>query len=199
MSIRLTERVVKAAEIGTRMYVVFDDDCPGFGLCVYESGRNGFVLIYRICGQQRRFTIGTWPAWSVIAARDEAKALKREIDRGEDPLDARRSARTAPTVKELAERYSEEHLPKLAKTNASDQISMLEKLVLLEWKGRMFADITPTDVDRLLSKFAAGRARPANLTPKQKRRKVLAPAKPTPVRANRAGEMIRNTFSLAVQ
>jgi hypothetical protein len=99
----------------------------------------------------------------------------------------------------LAERYSEEHLPKLAKTNASDQISMLEKLVLLEWKGRMVADITPTDVDLLLSKFAAGRARPANLTPKQKRRKVLAPAKPTPVRANRAGEMIRNTFSLAVQ
>jgi integrase len=199
MGTHLTERVVKAAEIGTRKYVVFDQDCAGFGLCVYESGRKGFVLIYRMGGQQKRFTIGTWPAWSVIAARDEAKALKREIDRGEDPLGSRRSARTAPTVKELAERYIEEHLPKLAKTNASDQTSMLQKLVLPEWKGRMVADITPTDVDRLLTKIAAGRARPAKLTPTQKRRKSLAPAKPTPVRANRAGEMIRKMFNLAVQ
>ena len=199
MGTHLTERVVKAAEIGTRKYVVFDQDCAGFGLCVYESGRKGFVLIYRMGGQQKRFTIGTWPAWSVIAARDEAKALKREIDRGEDPLGSRRSARIAPTVRELAERYIEEHLPKLAKTNASDQTSMLQKLVLPEWKGRMVADITPTDVDRLLTKIAAGRARPAKLTPTQKRRKSLAPARPTPVRANRAGEMIRKMFSLAVQ
>ncbi len=45
MGTHLTERVVKAAEIGTRKYVVFDQDCAGFGLCVYESGRKGFVLI----------------------------------------------------------------------------------------------------------------------------------------------------------
>ncbi len=50
MGTHLTERVVKAAEIGTRKYVVFDQDCAGFGLCVYESGRKGFVLIYRIGG-----------------------------------------------------------------------------------------------------------------------------------------------------
>jgi hypothetical protein len=54
--------------------------------------------------------------------------------------------RTAPTVKKLAERYIEEHLPKLATTNASDPISKLHKLVLPEWKGRMVADITPTYV-----------------------------------------------------
>lgn len=47
MGTHLTERVVKAAEIGSRKYVLFDEDCPGFGLCVFESGRKGFVLIYR--------------------------------------------------------------------------------------------------------------------------------------------------------
>ena len=71
MKTRLTERVVKAAEVGRRKYVTFDEDCAGFGLCVYESGRKGFVLIYRTAGRQRRFTIGGWPAWSVIAARDD--------------------------------------------------------------------------------------------------------------------------------
>lgn len=165
MKAKLSERVVKAAEIGSRKYVLFDEDTPGFGLCVYTTGRKGFVLIYRIAGQQKRFTIGVWPTWSVTAARDEAKRLIREIDRGEDPLDTRKAARGAPTVKELAERFIEEHLPKLAPTNASDQKSMLEKLVLPEWKNRKVADITPTDVDRLLTKIAAGRARPSKKKP----------------------------------
>ena len=48
MGTHLTERVVKAAEIGTRKYVVFDEDCAGFGLCVFLSGRKGFILIYQI-------------------------------------------------------------------------------------------------------------------------------------------------------
>lgn len=198
MKAKLSERAVKAAEIGSRKYVLFDEDTPGFGLCVYTTGRKGFVLIYRIAGQQKRFTIGVWPTWSVTAARDEAKRLIREIDRGDDPLDTRKAARGAPTVKELAERFIEEHLPKLAPTNASDQKSMLEKLVLPEWKNRKVADITPTDVDRLLTKIAAGRARPSKKKPTQKRRKKLAPPKPTPVRANRAGEMLRKMFNLAM-
>ena len=198
MKAKLSERVVKAAEIGSRKYVLFDEDTPGFGLCVCTTGRKGFVLIYRIAGHQKRFTIGVWPTWSVTAARDEAKRLIREIDRGDDPLDTRKAARGAPTVKELAERFIEEHLPKLAPTNASDQKSMLEKLVLPEWKNRKVADITPTDADRLLTKIAAGRARPSKKKPTQKRRKKLAPPKPTPVRANRAGEMLRKMFNLAM-
>ena len=61
MATHLTERVVNTAEIGTRKYVVFDEDCAGFGLCVLLSGRKGFILIYRAAGRQRLMTIGTWP------------------------------------------------------------------------------------------------------------------------------------------
>jgi integrase len=199
MGTHLTERVVKAAEIGTRKYVVFDQDCAGFGLCVYESGRKGFVLIYRSSGRQRRLTIGTWPAWSVVTAREEAKRLKREIDKGEDPLDTRQSTRTAPLMKDLIERFIEEHLPKLEVTNASDQKSMLTKLVLPDWRNRLVTDITPTDVDRLLTKIAEGRARPAKPKTKNKRRSPLVPARPTPIRANRVGEVLRKMFTLAIQ
>jgi integrase len=199
MGTHLTERVVKAAEIGTRKYVVFDQDCAGFGLCVYESGRKGFVLIYRSSGRQRRLTIGTWPAWSVVTAREEAKRLKREIDKGEDPLDTRQSTRTAPLMKDLIERFIEEHLPKLELTNARDQKSMMTKLVMPDWKNRLVTDITPTDVDRLLTKIAEGRARPAKPKTRTKRRAPLVPAKPTPIRANRVGEVLRKMFTLAIQ
>ena len=199
MGTHLTERVVKAAEIGTRKYVVFDEDCAGFGLCVYESGRKGFVLIYRSSGRQRRLTIGTWPAWSVVTAREEAKRLKREIDKGEDPLDTRQSTRTAPLMKDLIDRFIEEHLPKLEATNASDQQSMMTKLVLPDWRNRLVTDITPTDVDRLLTKIAEGRARPAKPKTRTKRRAPLVPAKPTPIRANRVGEVLRKMFTLSIQ
>lgn len=199
MGTRITERVVRAADVGSRKYVIFDEDCAGFGLCVYESGRKGFVLIYRLAGRQRRFTIGTWPSWSVTAAREEAQRLKREIDRGEDPVDGRKSERGAPTVGDLADRFIEEHLPKLEATNAADQRSMLHKLVLPDWRLRKVAEITPTDVDRLLTKIAEGRARPAKKQPKAKRKKPLKPPKPTPVRANRVGEVLRKMFNLAIQ
>ena len=163
MATHLTERVVKASEIGTRKYVVFDEDCAGFGLCVFLSGRKGFILIYRAAGRQRRMTIGTWPSWSVVAAREEAKRLKRDIDRGEDPMDDRTNARHAPIVKDLIDRFIDEHLPKLAVTNAKDQISMLNGLVLPDWRTRKVADIMPTDVDRLLTEIALSRARPLSV------------------------------------
>jgi integrase len=144
-------------------------------------------------------TIGTWPSWSVVAAREEAKRLKRDIDRGEDPMDDRTNARHAPIMKDLIERFIDEHLPKLAVTNAKDQISMLNGLVLPDWRTRKVADITQTDVDRLLTKIALGRARPSKTAPKAKRKTPLKPAKPTPVRANRLGEVLRKMFTLAVQ
>jgi integrase len=184
--------------IGTRKYVIFDEACAGFGLCVFLSGRKGFILIYRAAGRQRRMTIGTWPSWSVTAARDEAKRLKRDIDRGEDPMDTRTNARHAPVIKDLIDRFIDEHLPKLEATNAKDQISMLNGLVLPDWRTRKVADITPTDIDRLLTKIALGRPRPSKTAPKTKRRTALKPAKPTPVRANRVGEVLRKMFNLAV-
>jgi integrase len=177
---------------------------------VFLSGRKGFILIYRAAGRQRRMTIGTWPSWSVTAARDEAKRLKRDIDRGEDPMDVRTSARHAPTVEELVERYIDEHLPKLSASSAKDQASMLRTLVLPEWRSRKVVDITPTDVDRLLTKVAAGRPRVWKKTVKPitaprafkakrtKPKSAPTPYKPTPVRANRVGEVLRKMFSLAV-
>jgi hypothetical protein len=168
------------------------------GAKTFGARRQTFVLIYRVAGRQRRLTIGTWPSWTVTAAREEARRLKRDIDRGEDPLDDRKSNRDAATVRDLIERFIDEHLPKLEETNARDQISMLHKLVLPDWRLRKVAEITPHDVDKLLTKIADGRARPAKSLLSGKRRKRLAPAKPTPVRANRVGEVLRKMFNLAV-
>jgi integrase len=99
----------------------------------------------------------------------------------------------------LADRYCREHLPRLAKRNASDQRSMLDKLVLPKWKHRMVATIDEADVEDLLAAIAEGRARPAKAEARSRGRRKLQPARPTPVRANRVGEVLRKMFSLAVK
>jgi integrase len=199
MAVHLTERVVKAAvHDPARKTFLFDDECLGFALSLSTAGAKRFVLDYTIARRQRRVTIGAWPAWSVVAAREEARHLKREIDRGVDPLERRDEARDAATFGDLATLYREQHLPRLAPRNASDQESMLDKLILPEWRKRKVAEITPADVEKLLRAIAAGRARPAKAEPKNKRRAPLAPPRPTPVRANRCGEVLRKMFRLAV-
>ena len=62
---------------------------PGFGCRITASGVRSFVLSYRAGGIARRLTIGRYTVWSVTAARKQAAALKRRVDVGEDPLEAK--------------------------------------------------------------------------------------------------------------
>lgn len=199
LRVHLTERAVKAAEaVPGRKTYLFDDDCHGFALSISAAGAKRFVLDYTVSRRQRRVTIGAWPAWTVTAAREEAQLLKREVDRGIDPLDQRAATRDAQTFADLARFYTENHLPRLAPRNADDQRSMLTKLILPAWGARKVAEITPADVERLLDKIALGRARPAKAKPATKPRRPRAPTRPTPVRANRCGEVLRKMFTVAV-
>jgi hypothetical protein len=103
MKVHLTERIARAAKSeASRDTRVFDDEVIGLGLCVYASNARAFFLRYCIAGRRRYCTIGSWPDWSVAAAREEAKRLKREIDGGNDPLTRRIEARHAPTMRGCA-------------------------------------------------------------------------------------------------
>lgn len=195
---KLNERLVKAAEPRASIYQVFDEGVRGFSLRVFPSGSRHFNLDYRAKGRQRRFTIGRWPEWTVTAAREQAKALRRIIDEGGDPLSEREAGMSAPRIPDLIDRYIETHTPNLAPTNRSDQISMLRKLVQPVWKHMLVEDVTLDDVDKLLSQIAKGRARPSKAKPNNRARKLQG-SKPTPIRANRTGEVLRKMFNLAVQ
>jgi hypothetical protein len=73
MKTHVTERIVKATEPpAERETRVFDDEVIGFGFCVYSSNAKAFFLRYGIAGRRRCLTIGSWPDWSVTAARELA-------------------------------------------------------------------------------------------------------------------------------
>lgn len=201
MRVHLTERFVKAAvpaENGSAP-ILRDSEVVGFGLQVRPSGRKTFTLDYTIEGRKRCLFIGDFPDWSVTAARDEAKRLKREVDGGHDPLAQRDERRTAPTVKDLVDRYLDECAPRLVKASQRDRRNMLHSYVLPKWGHRKVADIRPADVDHLLAEISKGRARPSKKKTKQKRLKPLAPRKPTPIQASRVGMLIRKMFNMAIR
>jgi integrase len=98
-------------------------------------------------------------------------------------------------VDDLIERYCAEHLPKLAARNAADQKSDAGQDGGPDLGQRkLVTEITPTDVDKLLNKIAEGRPRPHKEKPNNRARKLQG-AKPTPVRANRIGEVLRKMFT----
>jgi integrase len=110
----------------------WDDDpkATGFGIRSYPGGGKSFFIDYRLNGQQRRYTIGPFPRWSAEAAREEAKKLRKEIDRGVDLAGDRRARRTAPTIQDLIDRYIADHLPNkvLAPVRLRDEKAMLAEI-----------------------------------------------------------------------
>lgn len=196
--LRLNDKAVReqVPEEG-RHVQVFDTEVRGFSIRILASGNRCFSLDYRFAGRQRRMTIGRWPEWTVTAARERARDLRRMIDEGGDPLGTRGELREAPRFSDMIDRYLVEHIPHLAKTNASDQQSMLTKLVKPHWGKKLVAEITPHDVAKLLNIIAKGRARPSKEKPNNRARKLQG-AKPTPIRANRVGEVLRKMFTLAI-
>jgi integrase len=197
--LKLNEKILRDAEPQEgNSYQIFDTEILGLAAKVQSSGSRTFTLDYRFAGRQRRLTIGRWPEWSVTAARERARELRRMIDEGEDPLSAKEELREAPRVTDMIDRYIREHLPRLSTTNAGDQISMLRKMVEPAWARRLVTDISKSDVAKFLDFVAEGRPRPCKQKPNNRARKLQG-HKPTPIRANRMGEVLRKMFTLAME
>jgi len=179
MSENITDRVVKNLEPpakGNR--ITYDTKIKGFGIRITAAGKKSFVLNYTVAGRERRYTIGQYPTWTVGAARKEAEELRKRIDQGDDPLQARVDRREAPTMQQLWEEYEKNHLPTKAERSQADDRSIWNKHILPELgKTTKVADVTAKNVDDLHGKIKATR----------------------PVRANRVIEVLRKGFNLAIR
>ncbi len=185
MPIKLDETAVRTATPPAKgADTIWDSEIKGFGLRVYAptrrhpEGAKAFFLNYRAFGVERRLTIGDFPAWSALAARYEAKDLRKRVDRGEDPARERREAREAPTVKDLAERYKAEHLPRKAPSSRKADWAMIEQWILPVLGERRVADVHYGDMAALHQRItASGR----------------------PVRANRVLAVASKMFALSLK
>lgn len=155
MADRLTEIICRKLEPLEKDKIYYNSE-PGFGIRVTSAGAKAFVLNYYVkgTGRERRITIGRYPSWTLAAARDKAKALRRQIDDGADPRGDVEDERAAPTVNDLIARFTAEHLPKKAPLTQRDYGRLIQKHVVPALGTLKVADLAFTDIDRLHRKIS---------------------------------------------
>jgi integrase len=166
-----------APKTGNKIY--YDAEVRGLGVRVTAAGDRAFVLNYRTwSGRERRYTIGSVKEWPLKAARDEAKELKRKIERGIDPLAEIHADRDAPTIADLCARFEEEYLPKKRVPTQRDYKAIIKNRILPRLKHLKVAEIEFTDIDALHRKITKDGA---------------------PYLANRTVAVLSRMFSLAIK
>lgn len=128
-----------------------DDQVTGLSLrCL--STKKSWSLFYRVNGQQRRPTIGTWPTMSLADARELAREMLLQVARGLDPSAQKQAARTAPTMLDLWLSYATGAASK--KTFKEDQ-RLWNKHIAPAVHAAKVADIGLTDVAAVHKSLAA--------------------------------------------
>lgn len=176
MAEKITDALVKGLEPpakGNR--IIYDgghrDAVTGFGVRITKAGARSFILAYRFAdvdGGRRtnefRYTIGAYPAWSVNAARADAKEWRRKIDRGEThPMaerigqrEAAQAVREAETYEEAVEDYIKRYQIGTKRNATADEV----KRVLLRegaaWLKWPVASIKAAEIRKLLETIRDG-------------------------------------------
>ncbi|SKA36222.1 Site-specific recombinase XerD [Enhydrobacter aerosaccus] len=154
--LKLTKMVVDAAQPQQRDYELRDTVIPGFLLKVTPAGRKVFMVAYVANnGQRRKPAIGRFGEITVEQARNIAQDWLADVRKGKDPSVEKGSARHAPCIKELFERFVSEYSecrnrPSTVKANRSNG-----KLYIVPNLGQMKAsDVTRADISSLMHKMS---------------------------------------------
>jgi hypothetical protein len=89
-----------------------------------QSGTKTYDVSYRINGKEEEFVIGPYSSWRCI----DARKIRKQASEGNSPQAARVAARDAETVKELTERYLDEHASKKLPRGKKEDESLINPM-----------------------------------------------------------------------
>jgi integrase len=142
---RLTKRIVEAAVPREKEYYLWDKDIPGLGLRVLPSGRKQYIVQYRAGRRSRRISLGPHTVLTAEQARSNALVILNDARSGKDPAGERDSYRNALVVKDLAQRFDEQHVSVRVKPiTAREYRRSLAKLILPKLGSIPITDVTRT-------------------------------------------------------
>jgi integrase len=177
---KLTKSAVERLSPADADYVIWDAELPGFGVRVKPSGVKSYVVQYRNrkTGTSRRKTLGQHgPLLTFHKARERARITLADALKGNDPIADDRAVRAAPTVKDLAADYLEQHaVPKKRPRSVENDRSMLDRIILPRLGSKKVSAVQMRDIHALHVSM-----------------------KETPYQGNRVLALISKMFSLAVK
>jgi integrase len=166
MTKALTTTAVNAAKPGSSRREVPDGGQPGLYLIVQATGAKSWALRYRAKGRPVKLTLGRWPAMTLAKARAAAAEAQEAADLGNDPAEAKRTAKAAKNsgrdaVRALIDQYDRSRLAHL-RTGATVKRE-LDRFVVAAWGDRPVHEIAKRDVLDVLDGIAeSGRGVTAN-------------------------------------
>ena len=176
---RLTKRLLDNLAPADKEYVEWDTEITGFGVRIRPTGRKVFILKYRTLeGRQRKLSIGPYGRLTVDQARKEARSYLAERDKGGDVATTRSKARKAPTIKDLAERYFNEHaIPHKKPFSVSRDRRLWHRFIAPSFASYKINSITRDDISKLHNDLG----------------------KDTPIQANRTLALFSKMMTLAIR
>lgn len=131
-----------------------DARAAGLTLRITPQGKRTFCFFRRVNGELVRMTLGEFPAMTVEQARGAATAAQGEFHKGNDPREAKRRARTCPTIAKLFDFYLENHAKahKRERSWKEDQ-AQYDRYVKGRWASRKATSIRKGDVAALHAKI----------------------------------------------
>jgi integrase len=146
---RLTKRVVESVAPKDKEFYIWDAEIPGLGLRVLPSGRRQYIVQYRAGRRSRRLSLGPSSILSPEQARNRALSILVEVRGGKDPAEERNENRNALLVKELAQRFDDQHISVRLKPMTAREYRRALKKIILPKIGRMTVkNITRADIAR---------------------------------------------------
>jgi len=140
------EKSAVCRENGTPAFY-FDDEIKGFGVRV-TGGAKTFIIDRKLNGKTIRVSIGRYPDWSVQAARDRAKELIVELDKGNDVRQQEKRRNDAAATLQVAfEKFMSER--QLKPRTQTDYRRYMEHY-LPDWLGKA---ITTIDSDMIMARY----------------------------------------------
>ena len=154
-SIKLTKSAVDTARPTARDYEIRDTIVPGFLCKITPAGRKTFMLSYRTpTGERRKPALGTYGQITVDQARKLAQDFLASVRGGADPSHERQIARTAPTVKDLSDRFMVEHSEARNKPSTVKGNRITLKVHLLPALGKIkVADVKRSEIADLIGRL----------------------------------------------
>ena len=146
---KLTKRIVEAAMPKDKEFYVWDTEIPGLGLRVLPSGRRQYIVQYRAGRRSRRLSLGPSTILSAEQARSQAICILADVRSGNDPAEDRDENRKALLVRELAERFDEQHISvRLKAMTAHEYRRALRKIILPKLGQLAIKNVTRADIAR---------------------------------------------------
>lgn len=132
--------------------IFWDDDVPGFGLRIRQSGSRGWVYRYRFGNLQRSIKLGSATSVALALARENASKLEAQVRLGSDPA----------VKRELAKQEAENAFQLVAERFLDARRKELRAATIIEYERHLRRDaqslhrlpmtaVTRADVARLLN------------------------------------------------